>query len=89
MSRLKWGYRKYIKFLECYKFKHGHAEGSHLHYNGRIYGLDRVVQVIFSNREKDCQSIKTIKMGMKHSGIPKKYYEEWNRSGIVHEEIIY
>jgi len=74
MSRLKWSFKKYVDFLKCYKFKHGHTEGSHFYYNGRIYGLERVVQVIFSHKEKDCQSIKTIKMGMKHSGIPKKYY---------------
>jgi len=40
-------------------------------------------------KEKDSQSIRTIKLGMKHSGIPKAYYEEWDKTGKVHEEIIY
>ncbi|MFH1428018.1 MAG: hypothetical protein ABIG60_05875 [Patescibacteria group bacterium] len=27
--------------------------------------------------------------GSHHSGIPKKYYEEWDKTGAVHKEIIY
>ena len=88
MSRLKWSFKKYAAFLKCYGFKLGHIEGSHYYYNGKIYGSGRVVQAIFSSKEKGCQTNKTIKMGRKHSGIPKEYYEEWDRAGIVHEEII-
>jgi hypothetical protein len=89
MSRLKWNFKRYVDFLKSYGFEHGHTEGSHYYYNGRILGVDRVVQVIFSHKEKDCQSIRTIKMGMKHSGIPKAYYEEWDKNEKVHSEIIY
>ena len=89
MARLKWDYKKYIKFLRDYGFSHGHTRGSHLYYNGKIYGEDRVVQVIYSKKEKDYQSNRTIDMGIVNSGIPKKYFQEWEENGKVHEEIIY
>ena len=89
MSRLKWNFKKYVKFLEDYNFVHGHTQGSHFFYNGKINGKDRVVQVIFSKKEKDCQTIRTIKMGINHSGIPKRYFEEWDKNGNIHSEIIY
>ncbi|MBI5254598.1 hypothetical protein HY932_02355 [Candidatus Falkowbacteria bacterium] len=89
MSRLKWKYKRYIEFLKSYHFELGHVRGSHQFYNGRIYGEDRVVQVIVSEREKGCQSNKTIKMGIKHSGIPKNFFEEWDKAGVVHQEIIF
>ena len=89
MSRLKWSFKKYIKFLRDYGFVHGYTNGSHHFYNGRIDGKDRVVQVIFSKKEKDFQSYRTINMGISHSGIPKKYFEEWDSNETVHKEIIY
>lgn len=89
MARLKWGHKKLIKFLKDYNFEHGHTRGSHLYYNGRIKGEDRVVQVIFSKKEKECQSNKTMDLAVKHSGIPKSYFEEWDKSGKVHDGIIY
>jgi hypothetical protein len=89
MSRLKWNFKKYQDFLKSYGFILGHIEGSHYYYNGRISGEYRVVQVIFSKKEKACQSIRTINMGIKHSGIPRKYFEEWNRDNTVHNEIIF
>ena len=89
MARLKWSYKKFVKFLKDYKFNHGHTRGSHFYYNGKIYGEDKVVQVIFSNKEKKCQSIRTINMGIKNSGILREYFEEWNKNGEVHDEIIY
>ena len=89
MSILKWSFKKYVKFLEAYGFVYGHTEGSHFYYNGRINGKDRVVQVIFSKKEKDNQTIRTIKMGISHSGIPKKFFEEWDKNGKVYSEIIF
>jgi predicted RNA binding protein YcfA (HicA-like mRNA interferase family) len=89
MPIFKWSFKHYVEFLEAYGFRHGHTEGSHYFYNGRILGVDRVVQAIFSHKENGCQSIKTIKMGMKHSGIPKEYYEEWEKNEVVHKEIMY
>lgn len=89
MSRLKWNFKRYCKFLEDYGFSLGHINGSHYFYNGKINGEPRVVQVIFSHKEKDCQSIRTIKMGIRHSGISKKYFEEWNETAFVHDEIIF
>ncbi|MFH1412768.1 MAG: hypothetical protein ABIG10_01945 [bacterium] len=47
-----------------------------------------MVQAIFSKKEKKSQSYKTMKMAVKNSKIPKKYFEEWKNKGIVHEEII-
>ncbi|MFA6536987.1 MAG: hypothetical protein WCT18_01160 [Patescibacteria group bacterium] len=89
MSRLKWSFKKFVKFLECYGFTFGHVRGSHHFYNGRINGQVRVVQVIFSGKEKQCQSNRTIDMGIRHSGICRKYFEDWEKSGITHQEIIF
>jgi hypothetical protein len=44
--------------------------------------------VIFSSKEKKCQSIRTINMGIKNSGIPREYFEEWDKNGKAHDEII-
>ncbi|GEM_PF-2623733 len=89
MARLKnWSFKTFCKFLEDYSFKCGHIDGSHYFYNGKINGRDRVVQAICSNREKDSQSDKTMKLAVSHSGIPKKYFEEWKSKNIVHAEII-
>ncbi len=89
MTRIKWSFKKYEKFLKDYGFQCGHTKGSHFYYNGRIKGKDRVVQVIHSKKEKGCQSNKTIAMGIKNSGIPKKYFEDWDQNGHVHDKIIY
>ena len=86
--RLKWGYKKFVKFLESYGFTLGHSKGSHFYYNGKINGEQAVVGVVFSNREKDCQSVNTIKLAIKHSSIPKEYFEEWDKTGKIYEEII-
>ncbi len=88
MPRLKWSFKKYIKFLKDYGFKEGYVKGSHYFLNGRIKGKFRVVQVIHSKKEKEMQSQKTIKIGMRHSGIPKEYWEEWDKNKKVHKEII-
>ena len=90
MARLKnWSFKYLVKFLEEYGFKCGHIDGSHYFYNGRIGGKDRVVQAIYSNKEKDSQSDKTIKLAVRNSGISKKYFEEWKSDNIIHKEIIY
>ncbi len=89
MPRIKWSFKKYVKFLENYNFTKGHVKGSHFFYNGRIKGVDRVVQVIFSQKEKDCQSNRTIKMGIKNSGISKELFEKWDKDKSVDESIIY
>jgi len=90
MARLKnWPFKSLVKLLEVYGFKLGHTDGSHYFYNGRIRGKERVVQAIYSNREKDSQSDKTIKIAIRHSGIPKEYFEEWIKKGKIHQEIIY
>ena len=89
MARLKWSFKRYSEFLKDYGFVLGHINGSHHFYNGKILGEQKVVQVIFSSREKGCQSNRTIDMGIKNSGIPKKYFEEWNNSGKIHDDIIY
>ncbi|MFA5249037.1 MAG: hypothetical protein WC397_00700 [Candidatus Paceibacterota bacterium] len=57
--------------------------------NGRIKGEARVVQVIFSSHERESQSDKTMKIAIRRSGIPQKYFEEWKSKEIVHHEIIY
>ena len=90
MARLKnWSFNRLAKFLEAYNFEHGHTDGSHYFYNGRIGGKARSVQVIHSNKEKNSQSDKTIKMAIRHSGIPKEYFEEWKSKKKIHQEIIY
>ncbi|MFA5232325.1 MAG: hypothetical protein WC410_01495 [Candidatus Paceibacterota bacterium] len=89
MSKLKWSFKDLTKFLKDHGFVLGHVRGSHYFYNGRIRGEERIVQIIFSDKEKERQSLKTMKMVVKHSGIPKLYFEEWKKSGIIHREIIY
>lgn len=90
MARLKnWSFKHLVKFLEAYGFKYGHTDGSHYFYNGKIKGKDRVVQAIYSSKEKDSQSDKTMKLAVRHSGIPKEYFEEWKNKDIVHSEIIH
>ncbi len=89
MSRLKWNFKKYLDFLKAYGFIFGYVSGSHHFYNGRINGQDRVVQAIFSKKETGCQSNRTMSMGIKHSGIPRSFFEEWSKTGTVHKEIIY
>ena len=90
MVRLKnWSFKNLTKFLEVYGFKYGYADGSHYFYNGKIKGKERVVQAIYSNKEKDSQSDKTMKIAIRHSGIPKEYFEEWKSKKKIHQEIIY
>ncbi len=90
MARLKnWSFNTLVKFLEDYGFKCGHIDGSHYFYNGKINGVDKVVQAIYSNKEKDSQSDKTMKLAVRHSGIPKKYFEEWKSNNSIHAEIIH
>ena len=89
MTRLKnWSFKSLGNFLEAYGFKYGHTDGSHYFYNGKIDGKERVVQVIYSNKEKDSQSDKTMKLAIRHSSIPKEYFEEWKSKGKIHQEII-
>ena len=90
MSRLKnWTFRDFVKFLKAYGFDHGYTHGSHHFYNGKIKGEQRVVQVIFSKKEKQCQSNRTMDIGVRNSGIPKKYFEEWKQNKVVNKKIIY
>lgn len=91
MTRLKnWPFEVLVKFLKAYGFKHGHTDGSHYFYNGRILGEDRVVQVIHSKREKKCQSNKTMKLAVRNSNIPEEFFREWKVDNKkVHKEIIY
>lgn len=89
MSRLKnWSFRMLCEFLRDYGFSLGHYDGSHYFYNGKIHGEDVVVQAIHSTKEKNSQSDKTMKLAVKHSGIPKEYFEEWRDKRTVHKEII-
>ena len=90
MARLKnWSFKSLENFLEAYGFKYGHTDGSHYFYNGKIGGKERVVQAIYSNKEKDSQSDKTMKIVIRHSGIPKEYFREWESQKKIHQEIIY
>ena len=91
MARLKnWSFRCLVQFLKAYGFELGHIDSSHHFYNGKIKGAKvRVVQAINSKKEKNAQSIKTMKFAIKHSGIPKGYFEEWKKNKKVHKEIIY
>lgn len=89
MSRLKnWSFKDLENFLKDYRFTLGHVEGSHYFFNGRIKGIDRVVQVIYSKKEKESQSNKTMKFAVKHSGIPKEFFMEWKARRYVHNEIV-
>ena len=91
MTRLKnWSFETLVKFLKAYGFRYGHTDGSHYFYNGKILGEDRVVQVIHSKREKKCQSIKTMKLAVRNSGISKEFFREWKiNNKKIHKEIIY
>lgn len=60
-----------------------------LFFNGRILGIDRIVQVISNDNEKKTQSEKILNFAVKHSGIKKGYFNEWRENKIVHKEIIY
>ena len=84
-----WPFNGLCDFLKDYGFRESHIEGSHHFYNGTIKGVQRVVQVIFSKKEKKAQSYKTMKMAIRHSGIDKKYFDEWKNNKVVHSEIIY
>jgi predicted RNA binding protein YcfA (HicA-like mRNA interferase family) len=83
-----WTAKDLNKFLEDYDFIQGHIQGSHCFMNGKIGGKQRVVQVIFSSKERDCQSLKTMKIAIRHSGIPAKYFDEWRVARTIHREII-
>lgn len=83
-----WPFKDLCDFLKDYGFILGHSLGSHYYYNGRISGRSRTVQAIFSKKEKDSQSLRTMKMAIKGSGIPKEYLDEWRKKGTVHKEII-
>ncbi len=90
MSKLKnWSFKDLERFLKDYNFKLGHIKGSHYFFNGKIKGKYVVVQVIYSNKERKSQSNKTMSLAVKHSNIPKKYFEEWKLNKIIHREIIY
>ena len=90
MGKLKnWSFRDLCKFLEAYGFVLGHINGSHHFYNGSINGSQRVVQAILSSKERQCQTNKTMEMAVRHTGIEKKYFEEWKKKNIVHNEIIF
>ena len=89
MANLRnWSAKELKKFLEDYGFRQGHIEGSHCFVNGKINGCQRVAQVIFSSKERDCQSLKTMKIAIRHSGISGKYFDEWRANRKVHKEII-
>ena len=87
-----WSFQDLVDFLEDYGFSQGYSQkgcnGSHYYYNGRISGETRAVQAVFSKKERNCQSLKTMKMAIRHSGIPKDYFSEWKRKGVIHKEII-
>jgi len=83
-----WSFKDMVKFLENYKFKLGHVQGSHYFFNGRIEGKDRIVQAINNKSEKKTQSENTMKLAVRHSGIKKEYFNEWKNGKTVHKEII-
>ncbi len=90
MSKLRnWSFQELVRFLKDYGFEKGHVRGSHYHYNGRINGEDVSVQVIYSKKERKHQTNTTMRWAIRHSGIPKKYFEEWKRNKTIHKEIIY
>jgi predicted RNA binding protein YcfA (HicA-like mRNA interferase family) len=89
MSRLKnWSFQNLCGFLKDYGFVRGHCVGSHYYYNGEINGETVVIQAINSSKERESQSDKTMKLAVKHSGIPKEYFQEWKDSGKIHPEIM-
>ncbi len=89
MSRLKnWSFDNLCDFLEDYGFLLKHCVGFHYYYNGKIKGKDVIVQAINSTKEKGGQSDKTMKLAVRHSDIPKEYFQEWKDSKNVHKEII-
>ena len=74
--------------MKDYGFVQGYCVGSHYYYNGKINGKEVMVQAINSTKEKDSQSNKTMKLAVKHSGIPKDYFQEWRNGGKIYPEII-
>ncbi|MCU0653146.1 MAG: hypothetical protein MUD10_02705 [Candidatus Pacebacteria bacterium] len=89
MTRLKnWDAKTLKNFLKDYGFSECETKGSHMHMVGKIDGEDRIVQVIFSHKERDCQSNKTMRMAVKHSGIKQEYFEEWKATRKIHNELI-
>ena len=84
-----WSFKDLSNFLKDYGFLCGHIKGSHHYYNGVIKGEGKVVQAILSKKEKGSQSLRTMKMAIENSGIPKEYFDEWKDKDIVHEEIIH
>jgi predicted RNA binding protein YcfA (HicA-like mRNA interferase family) len=83
-----WSFKDLVDFLDDYGFICGHIKGSHHYYNGRINGENRVVQAILSKKEKNSQSLRTMKMAIENSGISKKYFDEWKSKKVIHVEII-
>jgi predicted RNA binding protein YcfA (HicA-like mRNA interferase family) len=91
MSQLSgWSFSKLCDFLKDYGFKLGHCKGSHYYWNGVINGRPVVVQAINSHKEKERQSHRTMDFAVRHSGIKKEYFLEWenSRGKIIHKEII-
>jgi predicted RNA binding protein YcfA (HicA-like mRNA interferase family) len=80
-----WSFRDLTDFLKAYGFICGHVRGSHYYYNGTIQGEIRTVQAILSEKEKDSQSLRTMKMAIRHSGLPKKYFNDWKDKGTVYK----
>jgi len=83
-----WSFKDLSSFLRDYGFVCLHVKGSHHYYSGMINKEERVVQAILSKKEKNCQSLRTMKMAIEHSGIAKEYFDEWRDKGIIHKEII-
>lgn len=83
-----WSFKDLCNFLKDYGFVCEIIEGSHHHYVGKIKREGRLVQAILSVKERNSQSLKTMKLAIRHSGIPKEYFNEWRDRGIVHKEII-
>ena len=90
---IKWGFKDCVEFLKEYGFVNSDVKGSHYQFTGRISGEERIVDVIYNWREKNTQSLLTIKRIIKQSGIPEEYFEEWEkrkwRRRIFHPEIIF
>jgi len=83
-----WSFKDLSSFLKDYGFICENIEGSHHYYVGRIEGKDRLVQAILSVKERDSQSLKTMKLAIRHSGIPKGHFNEWRNRRAIHKEII-
>jgi len=83
-----WSFKDLSNFLKDYQFVCVHTRGSHYYYYGSINGEKKVVQAILSEKEKDSQSLRTMKMAIKNSGIPKKCFDKWKNDGTVNIDII-